>query len=95
MKDALITVGVYVSAMLTVAGVAHTFTTGTLRPLAKFNPSKTNDRYLDLAVWWTNAVPDKLQEWALEKWGRGWERAQAHLRERRETYRGADAGPIA
>lgn len=66
---------VYVGVMLTVAGIAHTVAVGVLRPLAKFTPSKKDDRYVELSVWWTDAVADILREWALGKWLKGWQRA--------------------
>ena len=75
-KDLLLTVGIYISVMLTAAGVAHTFTVGVLRPLSKVTPGKWDDQFVAKLAWWTDAVSDILREWALGKWVAGWRRAQ-------------------
>lgn len=76
MKDLLITVGIWVSLGLTLAGVAHTFAVGVLRPLAKYTPGDWDDKIVSKLVWWTDAVSDILREWAFGKWVVGWERAK-------------------
>lgn len=74
-KDLLMTVGIWVSLGLTIAGAAHTFTVGVLRPLAKITPGVWDDKVVARLVWWTDAVSDVLREWAFGKWVKGWQRA--------------------
>ena len=78
----LIGAGVYVAVMLSVAGVVHTIATGVLRPLAKLTKSKTDDRYVELAIWWSDGVSDVLREWAVGKWVAGAKRAKRQWEDR-------------
>lgn len=77
--------GIYITVMLTVAGLVHTIATGVLRPLAKMTKSKKDDRYVELAIWWVDGISDVLREWALAKWVAGGKRAK-RLWEDRDLY---------
>ncbi len=79
----LTVVVVWVATGLTVAGVLHSVTTMILRPLAKLTPSKVDDKYVDLAVWWLDAIADVLREWSLAKWYVGWLRAKRMWNDRK------------
>ena len=81
-KATLVTVAVYVAAMLTIAGVVHTFATLILRPIAKLTKTKVDDQYVELAVWWTDSIADVLRFWSLGEWVLGWKRAQRMWQDR-------------
>ena len=82
-KEFLIIAGVWVSTGLVLASVAHTFTTGVLRPLSKLSKTKWDDMWVARFTWWTDAVSDILREWALGKWVAGYRRAQRMWHDRR------------
>ena len=73
---------VYIAGGLTLAGILHTIATGVLRPFAKWTPNKTDDRYVELAVWWSDAIADVLRDWSLGRWVAGWRRGQRMLEDR-------------
>ncbi len=79
---------VYVATMLTLAGIAHTVATGILRPIAKLTPSELDDKWVELLVWWTDAVSDVLREWALAKWVAGARRVGRMLEDRKKPLSG-------
>lgn len=79
----LTVVVVWVGVGLTLAGVLHSVTTLVLRPIAKWTPSKTDDRYVNLLVWWLDAIADVLREWALAKWYVGFLRAKRMWNDRK------------
>ena len=82
-KELLVMAGVWATTGLVLAGVAHTFTTGVLRPLSKLSKTKWDDMWVARITWWTDAVSDILREVALGKWVAGYRRVQRMWNDRR------------
>ncbi len=77
----------YVATMLTISMAAHSFATLVLRPIVALTPNKEDDKWVELLVWWTDAVADVLREWALGKWVKGWQRARRMWEDRNRPLR--------